>query len=502
MAVAAGDFSGAIARYNRCVELSREEGTKEGGLGPLSLKLSIAYLRRSSSTQASREDVHVAATNADIAVRLSPSAAAFRGQCRALFTLSGKLEPDHAIRAVTEAIAAADRGLELAPGDAELTSARAEAEQKLAALQRRPQPRCVACKQPSVHRCGRCGRATYCSQACQRKDWPDHKGRCSSPSRPVDAPSSGTRAATSAPVPFASAQTHGYYPASPVRSRLVTDASVAETCARFAVAAKSLVPNYAALRAEAAALKEPRLSYRAPTALLQLLYMDAVTGVSAVVGLGLSPDLQMITPCPIHCRDEAMSLLSHAVIFGDTDAVTVLLACGARVDWGRPEEGRTPFIDAAEYRRVDALKALLEAGADVCAATQDGETALHLLLKESSKKPKEGSGGIGKGVFKVCSQAEWRDRGAAILAALCAAQGFPLNALNAMGWSPMHLAADAGDAQAIRALIAAGAAVSHLGGPLAEPLKFAMRRGDGEAIRALLEAGARLPVPDTPRGYA
>ncbi|OAQ34682.1 alpha/beta-hydrolase [Linnemannia elongata AG-77] len=41
-----------------------------------------------------------------------------------------------------------------------------------------PKPPCVVCKTPSVTRCSRCKVVHYCSEACQRKDWPTHKIAC------------------------------------------------------------------------------------------------------------------------------------------------------------------------------------------------------------------------------------------------------------------------------------------------------------------------------------
>lgn len=37
---------------------------------------------------------------------------------------------------------------------------------------------CLVCAQPSDSECARCGRAAYCSVACQRKDWIQHRSIC------------------------------------------------------------------------------------------------------------------------------------------------------------------------------------------------------------------------------------------------------------------------------------------------------------------------------------
>ncbi|KAF9933547.1 hypothetical protein FBU30_005189 [Linnemannia zychae] len=47
-------------------------------------------------------------------------------------------------------------------------------------------PPCIICQTPSVTRCSRCKIVNYCSEACQRKDWPTHKLACT-PSTPTKA---------------------------------------------------------------------------------------------------------------------------------------------------------------------------------------------------------------------------------------------------------------------------------------------------------------------------
>ncbi|KAI7816833.1 Alpha/Beta hydrolase protein [Gamsiella multidivaricata] len=39
-------------------------------------------------------------------------------------------------------------------------------------------PPCVVCKTPSITRCSRCKVVHYCSETCQRRDWPTHKIAC------------------------------------------------------------------------------------------------------------------------------------------------------------------------------------------------------------------------------------------------------------------------------------------------------------------------------------
>lgn len=177
---------------------------------------------------------------------------------------------------------------------------------------------------------------------------------------------------------------------------------------------------------------------------------------------------------------------------GDAEAVGLLLAVGAFVDQGCPDESKTPFLSAVLYRHTDIVRSLLAAGADVRAATSEGHTALHLLLRASSVKPMFGSGGNKGVLLKACSDGDWRERGRAVLELLCGAEGLQVNALCAQGFSPLHMAADSGDAHAIRALVAAGADPKNQGGfskPML-PAQFAASGGHQEALLLLLSLTA------------
>jgi hypothetical protein len=71
-------------------------------------------------------------------------------------------------------------------------------------------PPCIVCKTPSTTRCSRCKVVHYCSEACQRKDWPSHRIACTpstapsatkptKPSAPESSSSSGKAAAGATP---------------------------------------------------------------------------------------------------------------------------------------------------------------------------------------------------------------------------------------------------------------------------------------------------------------
>lgn len=69
-----------------------------------------------------------------------------------------------------------------------------------------------------------------------------------------------------------------------------------------------------------------------------------------------------------------------------------------------------------------------------------------------------------------------------------------LDSLSSDGWTPLHLAAFFGHAEAVRQLIAAGAKVNERSqNPMSNlPLHAAMVAGDVDVVKALLEAGAEV----------
>jgi ankyrin repeat protein len=201
--------------------------------------------------------------------------------------------------------------------------------------------------------------------------------------------------------------------------------------------------------------------------------------------------LQVVLPCPIHGRDESNSLLSLAVMFGDADAVDVLLSMGAFVDHGRPDEMRTPLLEAVGARQPRMVRALLQAGADVRAATSEGSTALHILLQKSTLKPPTVVLPFGK---PVPTLEKWQSLGSEILLLLCtAARVPPINALDSAGWTPLHMAADSGDATAVRALLEAGADPMSVAGISFRPLAIAEMKRHTDAARLLRAAMAEAP---------
>ncbi len=61
-----------------------------------------------------------------------------------------------------------------------------------------------------------------------------------------------------------------------------------------------------------------------------------------------------------------------AVVYGHSETCKQLLECGAQLDTA-DEEGRTPLHEAAEYGRADICRLLLEHGANPGIRNKKGE---------------------------------------------------------------------------------------------------------------------------------
>ncbi|MBT5827755.1 MAG: ankyrin repeat domain-containing protein, partial [Alphaproteobacteria bacterium] len=75
------------------------------------------------------------------------------------------------------------------------------------------------------------------------------------------------------------------------------------------------------------------------------------------------------------------ALLSNAVKKGDITAVEQAIAAGAEVNKARTDDGATPLWIAAQKRRGDIVKALIENSADVNIAHMDGKTPLYVAAE-------------------------------------------------------------------------------------------------------------------------
>ncbi|NIP59323.1 MAG: hypothetical protein GWO00_10640, partial [Gemmatimonadetes bacterium] len=158
----------------------------------------------------------------------------------------------------------------------------------------------------------------------------------------------------------------------------------------------------------------------------------------------------------------------------------------------------SPVADAAREGDRDAVRRLIEGGADVSAPQADGMTALHWAARNGDVVLAEMlihagadlGAGTRNGSYAPLHVAASEGEGAVVEVLLEAGAG-PAPVTTTTGVTPLHLAARAGSVRAIRALLARGVDVD-----LREetwdqtPLIFAADFGRVEAVRALLEAGA------------
>lgn len=185
--------------------------------------------------------------------------------------------------------------------------------------------------------------------------------------------------------------------------------------------------------------------------------------------------------------------LVNAAYHGRIALVRELLAEGADVE--ARFQGNTPIIAAAMQAHADVIRLLIEAGADVDAAGEDGMSALLWAAEEGSDDCvglllEAGSRLDGRDQFgNSALQLAIRDGHAAIVTRLVQA-GAGLDEPDDQGWTPLRHAAWAEEPEVVRRLLAAGAAVDGAGPDGVTPLIEAARSGQGELVDLLLEAGA------------
>ncbi len=170
---------------------------------------------------------------------------------------------------------------------------------------------------------------------------------------------------------------------------------------------------------------------------------------------------------PADRRDrDGLTALCCAARNGHLDVMKMLLERGADVN-ARSREGHTPLLSALSSKgtvnRSDAIPLLLDRGADPDAVTNAGYGTLH-------------------GAGKACDDA-------AILKRLLD-YGLFVNAASHRSMTPLHYAAEAGNAAAVRAFLDAGADVDAMMSPGYTPLHLAACVGAPEALKLLIDKGA------------
>lgn len=130
----------------------------------------------------------------------------------------------------------------------------------------------------------------------------------------------------------------------------------------------------------------------------------------------------------------------------------------------------SPVADAAERNDVEAVRTLLQQGADANAPQSDGLTALHWTALNDNRQILE-------------------------LLVYAGATVEPLTRVG--GYTPLHLAARSGHAEIVRALLEAGAEPDKLTTTGVTALHFAAQANSGGSVRALVEYGANVDATDS-----
>jgi ankyrin repeat protein len=188
-----------------------------------------------------------------------------------------------------------------------------------------------------------------------------------------------------------------------------------------------------------------------------------------------------------------------AIRKGDTDAIRRLLDNGADVN-ARDADGNTPLILASFYAGPECVELLLKKGADANATNKAGVTALiraatnyekTRLLVDAGAKVEVRTADLGNTPLILAA----RHAGYSRTVQLLLEHGADAKAHNAFQVTPLIAAAASGDFESVRLLLDAGAEVNEykgttiLGG-MRTPLMWAAFHNDVLMLRLLLQRGA------------
>jgi len=203
-------------------------------------------------------------------------------------------------------------------------------------------------------------------------------------------------------------------------------------------------------------------------------------------------------------RSNATDETYAAMRSGDTERVQALLAKGISPNQ-HDDRSNTLLMQAAVYGHADALKLLMDKGADVNATNNAGATALmraagdtekiRLLVEHGAKVNARSA--LGNTPLILAARAY----GSANAVDFLLQHGAEVNATNGFGANAMLTAAASGDLETVRILLKHGADVSShsranqqavLWGGGRSALMWAAARGDVNMAKLLLDSGADI----------
>ena len=167
---------------------------------------------------------------------------------------------------------------------------------------------------------------------------------------------------------------------------------------------------------------------------------------------------------PLH---EVLTGLDNTLPDYYVDAVRFLLDHGADVD-AEDDNRSTPLHVISKHGNVKAARLLLEHGARVDARDNDQSTPLHLASRNGNVEAVR----------------------------LLLERGADVHALNDKRSTPLHFASQSGNVEAVRLLVEHGADIHALDGNRSTPLHFASESGNAETARLLVEKGADVRTLD------
>jgi ankyrin repeat protein len=183
-----------------------------------------------------------------------------------------------------------------------------------------------------------------------------------------------------------------------------------------------------------------------------------------------------------------------AIRANDLTRLNAVLAQGADVNTKDPQ-GITPLMLAAWVGSTDAMKTLLDRGADPNLTNSTGSTALMLCVTELPKVQMLIARGANVNIASARGRtalllAAMSDRSADIVRALLSAGADPKVA-DQMATTPLHAAAMGGDTETLRVLLGFATDVNAKNIPFGlTPLSYAAGNGNVAAVRMLLAKGA------------
>lgn len=195
------------------------------------------------------------------------------------------------------------------------------------------------------------------------------------------------------------------------------------------------------------------------------------------------------------------SELHWAARFNAVEAIQALIAAGADMD-ARDEDGRTPLHWAAAADAAAAVEALIAAGADATVGSGDGGAPLHAAARANASSAFQALVAHAGG-----GEAEALHAAAAVddvqMAQLLLAAGVNGEAVNATGQTVLETAVTADAAGVLQLLAANGVRMQVRDRSLRDrPLHMAARANAGNAVAVLLAHGASIEMPnpagDTP----